>query len=120
LPEDFKECVKHNNGANPELEIFRTKNGKRIRKRVFNNLCSFNKENSGNIWRLNDWNGWMSDWNRNGEMENYISFAKDPFGNLICFDKTNNSVVWVDHETLNIEFVANSFTEFIASLKKIK
>lgn len=118
FPEDFNECVKQYNGAYPEREIFRSKNGKRVRKRVFNNLCSFKKEDPLNIWKYNNWNGWMRDWNQNGEMEKYIAFAKDPFGNLICFDKTNDMIVFVDHETLNIEFVANSFTELIESLRR--
>lgn len=120
FPEDFKECVKQNNGAYPENHVFLSWHGKRKRKRVFNYLYSFNKDDVSTIWHYNDWKGDMSDWYKfsNGEVENYVTFASDPFGNLICFDKRNDSVVWIDHETLNIEFVADSFTEFINSLRK--
>ncbi len=51
-------------------------------------------------------------------MENYIAFAADPFGNLICFDKSNDTIVFIDHETLRIESASASFTEFIDSLRK--
>lgn len=120
FPEDFKECVRQNNGANPGPEVFISWHGKRKRKRVLNNLFSFNKEDKSTIWHYNDWRGDMSDWYKfsNGEVENYIAFACDPFGDLICFDKRNDSVVWIDHETMNVEFVAKSFTEFIESLRK--
>ena len=118
FPDDFKECVNVNNGAYPKFEVFISTFGKRRRKRVFNNLFSFNKDDPSTIWKYNDWNGRSRDWNMNGEMTNYIAFAKDPFGNLICFDKTDDKIVFVDHETLNVEFVAKSFTEFIESLRK--
>ena len=32
------------------------------------------------------------------------------------FDKTNDSVVYIDHETLEIEHIANSFDEFLDCL----
>ena len=54
------------------------------------------------------------------KMGTMAAFAGDPFGNLICFDKTNDHIVFIDHETLSIEPVADSFSEFIAGLKKIK
>lgn len=54
----------------------------------------------------------------NGEMTNYIAFAKNQFGNLICFDKANDKIVFIDHETLNLENVSDGFTEFIDSLSK--
>lgn len=118
FPKDFKDCVKQNNSANPGLEVFISWYGKRKKKRVLNNLFSFNKEDRSTIWHYNDWNGKQREWNEDGRMVKYVAFAKDPFGNLICFDKTNDSIVWIDHETLNIEFVADSFTEFINSLRK--
>ena len=51
-------------------------------------------------------------------MENYIAFAADPFGNLICFDKADDSIVFIDRETLSIESVSASFTELVDSLRK--
>ena len=88
---DFTECVKQNNGAYPEKHVFLSWRGKQKRKRVFNYLFSFNKDDASTIWHHNNWRGDMSDWYKfsNGEVENYIAFACDPFGNLICFDKRN-------------------------------
>ena len=45
----------------------------------------------------------------------YIPFAIDHFGNLICFAR-NRQIVFLDHETLNIEKIAPSFDEFVFSL----
>ena len=67
---------------------------------------------------MKSWNGRFSDWNPDGQMENYIAFAADPFGNLICFDKADDSIVFIDHETLSIESVSASFTELVDSLRK--
>ena len=83
-------------------------------------MLSFNKEDLNNVWRTNDWNGEMADWNNDKRMEKYVAFAQDPFGNLICFDKTNDKIVFIDHEDLNIEPVSNSFERFIKSLRKIR
>lgn len=118
FPDDFKNCIKIYNGAYPILKVFTSFKGKRKRKRVFNHLFSFNKEDVSKIWSYNDWNGGFHDWNEDGKMENYVAFAGDPFGNLICFDKTNDKIVFIDHETLDIESVADSFTELVNSLRK--
>ena len=117
FPKSFKEFIPLHNGGKPSHKVFKTKTS---REKVFNNLLSFNKNDLDNIWEINDWNASMSDWNKDGSMNNYVAFAQDAFGNLICFDKTNDHIVFIDHETLSIEPVADSFSEFIAGLKKIK
>ena len=38
------------------------------------------------------------------------------FGDHICFDTTNNHIVFIDHETLETEELADTFSEFINSL----
>ncbi len=118
FPSEFKICVTYYNGAHPKNKVFLSFSGKRKRKRIFNNLFSFNKNDPSTIWKYNDWTGRMRDWNENGQMNGYVAFAKDPYGNLICFDKTNDKIVFIDHETLSIEVVADDFTEFVDSLKK--
>lgn len=118
FPEDFKKCVRNYNGAYPVLEVFLSFKGKRKKKRVFNHLFSFNKNDVTTIWKYNDWNGRFHEWNTDGKMENYVAFAGDPFGNLICFDKTDDKIVFIDHETLTVENVTDTFTELIGSLRK--
>ncbi len=121
FPEDFRECIKRNNGGYPEKKMFYSRKGSRKHKRVFNSLLSFNKEDLSSIWQYNDWRGRFSDWFRysDGKIENYVTFANDPFGNMICFDKRSDKIVFIDHEKLgsDAEEVADSFTYLINSLK---
>jgi SMI1 / KNR4 family. len=116
FPTSFKEFIRLNNGGKPSHKAFNTKTTK---ERVFNNLLSFNKNDSLNIWIFNDWDGIMSDWNKTDLMNSYVAFAQDAFGNLICFDRSNNHIVLIEHETMCVEPVAENFNKFIASLKKI-
>lgn len=103
FPIEFVEFVKENNGGYPEFENFNTKNN----VEVFNRLYSFNKNDRTNIWREFDWLG-------KDEMENtYVIFACDPFGNQICFDKRNDNIVFLNHETMDIQVIADSFNDFI-------
>jgi len=103
FPNDFIICVKENNGGYPELENFNTENN----IEVFNRLYSFNKNDRTSIWNDFDWCG-------HEEMKNkYVVFACDPFGNQICFDKTNNEIVFLNHEKLSVQKVADCFSDFI-------
>ena len=75
-------------------------------------LLSFNPDDSENIWSAND--------SMDEEFQsNYIAFANDSAGNLICFKKSNKLVVLWDHETDNVEAIAPSFSGFIKSLYDI-
>lgn len=107
--DSFRKCVLENNEGTPVKYVFDTKETK---ERVFNYLLSFNREDEVNIWSYLDF------WDEPAKhlAERYIVFACDPFGNDICFDKTNDKVVFIDHETLTVEEVADSFDEFINSL----
>ena len=106
LPKDFKECVMQYNGGYPEREAFDTDSTK---ERVFNSLLSFNKEDISTIWKTNE--GHIE-----GLPDKYVVFADDPFGNLICFDKDNDNVIFWNHEDESVEHIANTFTEFIDKL----
>ena len=121
FPEDFKECIKQNNYGYPENKFFYSWKGKCKRKRVFNYLFSFNKDDITSIWNYNNWRERFSDWVKysNGEIENYVVFAGDAFGNLIGYDKRNNGIVFIDHEQLGsgVEKISDSFTELMNSLK---
>ena len=112
----FKEFIRAYNGGKPSHKVFNTK---KTRERVFNDLLSFNKEDQNNIWLTNDRKGFMSDWNKDGMMENYVVFAEDAFGNLICFDISDSSIVLIDHENKEAEYISASFEKFIKGLKKL-
>ena len=121
FPEDFKECIKQNNYGYPENKFFYSWKGKCKRKRVFNYLFSFNKDDITSIWNYNDWRERFSDWVKysNGEIENYVVFAGDAFGNFIGYNKRNNGIVFINHEQLGsaVEKISDSFTELVNSLK---
>lgn len=106
LPDDFTACVKNNNGGRPEHSTFNTDSSK---GRAIKALLSFNLEDRESMWQAYVW---LSPELR----KRYVAFAIDNFGNLICFDRSTGCVVFIDDERLTVEQIANSFTDFVASL----
>lgn len=106
LPASFKECVRRFNGGYPSDECFDTD---KAEERAMKSLLSFNQETGENVWTMYRLN--CKDYG-----ERYIPFAIDNFGNLICFDRTDDSVVFLDDEVLEVEYVADSFDDFIDAL----
>jgi hypothetical protein len=104
FPEDFVEIVKSYNNGRPENDIFDTAETK---ERNFSTLLSFNKDDIENIWDSVDWCK---------ELDEYVIFAMDDFGNFIVYRKSDNKIYFVDSETLKVEFVADSFTELLEKL----
>jgi SMI1-KNR4 cell-wall len=108
LPDDYKQCVINNNGGFPEPNIFDCDDG-RIEV-VFNNLISFTNEDM-NIKMFYEFS-----------LQKLIPFARDPFGNLLCFDYRYNEkapkVVFFDseEEETTITPVCDSFTDLINRL----
>ena len=110
FPEDYKECVKLYNGGAPEYTDFDVKN-ESIGTTCIDYLYSFNKDASESIWDLYGWDEFCEE--TEGLIGKYIAFAGDSGGNSLCFDTETNHIVFVDHETLEIEELADTFTEFI-------
>ena len=126
FPKSFREWVLLYNGGAPEDgDVFDTEE---TEERVFGFLCSFNKEDEGlTVWDVveayeenmsvareyedfEDLEAYEKLFNR------YVVFADTPFGDDIAFDKTDDSVVFIDHETFMVEKIADSFDEFVACL----
>lgn len=106
LPEDFKKCVVQNNGGRPDLRTFDTDKEK---ERSFKSLLSFNTEDRETVWKtLDACEEELSD--------KYVAFGIDNFGNLICFDRKNSSVIFLNAETLTTEYIAPTFTAFLDKL----
>lgn len=76
FPSDYKQCIIKNNGGYPEPNIFDSDDGRL--EAVFNNLISFTDTNI-NIKMFHEFSS-----------EKLIPFARDPFGNLLCFDYSKN------------------------------
>lgn len=48
----------------------------------------------------------------------YVPFAIDNYGNLICFDANNDKIVFVNHEDMSVEIIADNFNDFMNGLYK--
>ena len=126
FPVSFRECVIKNNAGYPSKDVFDTETAE---KRVVNCLLSFNKvkNSASTVWfsveayeykidsakqydDIDEANALKYIFNR------YVVFADTPFGDDIAFDKTNDSVVYINHETLEVEKIADSFDEFLNCL----
>lgn len=105
FPSDYKKFVKENNAGYPPKTCYDTNV---TEKRCIKSLLSLNKEDEESIWDLYDADGKM-------EKES-VPFAIDDFGNFICFNRYNGSVIFYDHETGNSEKIANNFSEFLDKL----
>jgi len=109
FPIDFKDIVLKHNGASPQYMAYDTKNTK---GRVAEYLLSFSSNDQDNI---------IATYNRiKGRLKNdLIPVMKDPFGNFICFNfskKDNYELVFWNHENNNIEYISQTFSEFLEKL----
>lgn len=108
LPPDYVNCVSENNRGRPSRHAFETPKG----VRVFNNLLSLHEDENENIFKIYQY---ISE---ETERADILPFARDPFGNYICFDfsKDPASIVFWDHEVRTIEAVCKSFTDLVNML----
>jgi hypothetical protein len=109
FPEEFKSLVTHFNGSTPDRKRFNTD---RAKERVILHFLSFNENEKNGIFQT------TNRMRNSGYPENLIPFARDPFGNLICFDFTNSgySIVFWNHEDDKLEKISDTFSGFLASL----
>lgn len=76
---------------------------------MIKSLLSFNHNDTETIWKITEWN--------HEELQgHYIPIATDPSGCLICFDKNDGSVNWINLENMKAERIANSFEAFLLAL----
>ena len=106
FPESFIELVRINNGGRPEKDIFDTDAAK---ERTIKSFLSFNKEDRETVWKI-------ADWNEDVLKDAYVAFGIDNFGDLICFKKSDLSVIFLDTESVNEEMIADDFSAFIDKL----
>ncbi len=103
LPEDFKIIVKNNNNGRPSVTTFDTQMSK---EHVFKKLLSFKEEDLETVYKSKK---------VLEQVDNSLfPIANDPFGNLICY-KDEKLVYWL-HEDNSVQFIANSFTQFLSKL----
>ncbi len=102
FPIEFKQLVTKYNGGRPSKCVFLVN----TQQRVMKSLLSFNLKDKDNIWNCGSEIG-----------DRYIAFAIDNYGNTICFDRDDNSIVFRNHETEQVEYITDNFTEFLKILK---
>lgn len=105
LPQDYIELIKKYNGARPSLKLFKTVSGV---EHVVKAILSYNKEDRENIFKTYDWI-------KEQLPINFVPIASDPAGNYICYNKDFELYYW-EHETTNVEKIADSFSDFINNL----
>lgn len=98
-PDEFKTCVLINNGGRTNRCVFKTKSG---REYVMKSLLSFNKDDRENVWNI-----------RQFMFNKYLPFAIDNFGNMICFNIVDDSVVFINCEIQSVEYIADDFVKFL-------
>ena len=110
LPFDYVNCVKENNAGFPSLKTFNTVQGT---ERVFSNLLSLNSDDDEDIFQ--SYQFILDETDR----KDILPFARDSFGNYICFDFSDNSakVVFWNHENKTFDDVSNSFIELLNMLR---
>lgn len=106
FPEDFKDFVYKYNCPYFITDTFDV-DIEDIGSTVFD-LHSFNKDSGCSVWKMYEW------YNEDEQdfVGKYIQFGSSGFGDYICFDMETNEVVFIDHETLEIVKLADTFTEF--------
>lgn len=104
--ESFKKCVLINNGGRLNKKCFLAEKSE---ERVLKSFLSFNKEDKENVWD-------MFEWIEKEIKKKYIPFAIDNFGNLVCFDKSNDKIVFVNNDNMSVQIVAETFDDFLKTL----
>ncbi|MCK6075296.1 SMI1/KNR4 family protein [Paenibacillus silvae] len=111
FPIDYKECIKEFNGGYPEPDVFNINDESDA---IFSCLLSYTEEGANIITLYEITSEFLP--------SKIIPFARDPFGNLICFDYRSEkepSIIFFDHEEHSHEAIfpiCRTFTELIDSL----
>ncbi|MCG3747683.1 SMI1/KNR4 family protein [Vibrio cincinnatiensis] len=103
--DSYIDFVKKYNGSRPPVSIFSTSTSQ---ERTIKSFLSFNPTDVENILKLNKGVAEIS--------AKLAAFAIDNFGNYICFDKQNDTVVFLDFETGETELIDNTFSDFLLKI----
>lgn len=109
LPDTLKELIITNNGGRPSLDIIKMADGKEVEIKA---LLSFNKEDTENIYNVIEY--FKKQFNGN-----ILPIATEPSGDYFCIDLTSNSIVYWEHETNRLTFIAKNLVEFLNCLYKL-
>ena len=104
IPDDLKDFLKVANAATPSKTRFMLK----VDEKVLGAVLSFNpneKEADSFASAMNV-----------GFEKNIVPFGIDPFGNYICYNTDNGSILFFDHEEDNLAEIASTLEDFLNKL----
>lgn len=104
IPDDLKNLLKIANAATPSKTRFMLK----VDEKVFGAVLSFNQ----NEKEADSFESAMNI----GFEKNIVPFGIDPFGNYICYNTDNGSIMFFDHEEDNLVEIASTLEEFLNKL----
>ncbi len=104
IPEDLKDLLMVANAATPSKTRFMLK----VDEKILGAILSFNP----NEKEADSFESAMNI----GFEKNMVPFGIDPFGNYICYNTTNNSIMFFDHEEDTLEEIASSLDGFLGKL----
>jgi hypothetical protein len=102
FPDSFVMAIKDHNGARPPVGVFDTD---KTKERTIKYFLSFNTDDTDNVVKAFDAVSKIQ--------EELAPFGIDSFGNCICFNTTDNRVVFLDFDTGEVEEIADSFNMFL-------
>ena len=104
IPDDLSKLLKMANAATPSKTKFMLK----VNEKILGAILSFNP----NEEEADSFDTAMSiDFNKN-----IVPFGIDPFGNYICYDTNDGSIVFFDHEEDSIEKISENLETFLENL----
>lgn len=109
LSNNLKEFIIANNGGRPSLDIIKTEDGREVEIKA---LLSFNKEDVENIYRV-------IDYFKEQFSSKILPIATEPSGDYFCVDITDDSIVYWEHETNKLTFIAKDLEGFLECLYKL-
>ena len=102
FPDDLKAFIIENNAASPEANCVDIDGV----ERVYDETLSFNEDEL-------DASTFKSSMNALGKND-FLPFAKDPFGNYFCYCLNTNTIAFYDHEEdkiINTDYALKAFIE---------
>lgn len=104
IPDDLKDLLKVANAATPSKTRFMLK----VDEKVLGAVLSFNP----NEKEADSFESAM----KIGFEKNIVPFGIDPFGNYICYNTDNGSIMFFDHEEDDLAEIAFTLEEFLNKL----
>lgn len=105
FPKDYVDYISNSETLRFEKKLFRTQNGT---EKVLRYLYSFDENARNYILNFQSFDSKFKD--------KIVPFAELEFGDLLCFEKSNNNIVLYNHELDEIETIAINFNEFLGKL----